>query len=91
MHPGVIATNLNRHMNPVVCALQRAAAPLFLKSVSQGAATEVFVATHPSLDGVSGQYSADRNVARPSANASDAALAQRLWDVSERIVAEVTT
>jgi WW domain-containing oxidoreductase len=91
VHPGVIATNLNRHMNPVVSALQRASAPLFLKSVPQGAATEVFVATHPSLAGVSGEYFADCNVARPSANANDAALAQRLWGVSERIVAEVTT
>jgi WW domain-containing oxidoreductase len=91
VHPGVIATNLNRHMNPVVAGLQRAAGPLFLKSVPQGAATEVFVATHPSLVGVSGQYFADSNVARPSAHAQDAGLAERLWSVSERIVAEVTT
>ena len=89
VHPGVIATNLNRHMNPVVSALQRASAPLFLKSVPQGAATEVFVATHPSLAGVSGQYFADSNIARPSAHANDAGLAERLWNVSERIVAEV--
>jgi len=91
VHPGVIATNLSRHMNPVVSALQRASAPLFLKSIPQGAATEVFVATHQSVAGVSGQYFADCNVARPSASANDAGLAERLWNVSERIVAEVTT
>ncbi len=89
VHPGVIATNLSRHMNPVVAALQRASGPLFLKSTPQGAATQVFVATHPSLAGVSGQYFADCNVARASADANDTALAERLWDVSERIVAEV--
>jgi WW domain-containing oxidoreductase len=77
-------------MNPIVSALQRASAPLFLKSVPQGAATEVFVATHPSLAGVSGRYFADCNVARPSAAAQDAGLAERLWDVSERIVSEVS-
>jgi len=90
VHPGVIATSLNRHMNPIVSALQRVAAPLFLKSIPQGAATEVFVATHPSVAGVSGQYFADCNVAAPSALAKDAGLAGRLWNVSERIVAEVT-
>ncbi|MBC8068610.1 MAG: SDR family oxidoreductase, partial [Deltaproteobacteria bacterium] len=87
VHPGVIATNLSRHMNPVGAALQRAFGPLFLKSVPQGAATEVFVATHPSLAGVSGEYFADCNVAKPRADANDAALAEQLWDASERIVA----
>ncbi|HEU4404899.1 MAG TPA: SDR family oxidoreductase [Polyangiaceae bacterium] len=90
VHPGVIATNLSRHMNPVLSALQRTTAPLFLKSIPQGAATEVFVATHPSVAGVSGQYFADSNVARPSAQANDAGLAERLWSVSQRIVAEVS-
>lgn len=89
VHPGVIATNLGRYMNPIVSELQHLTAPLFMKSIPQGAATEVFVATHPSLAGVSGQYFADCNVAPPSAHAKDAGLAQRLWDASERIVAEL--
>jgi WW domain-containing oxidoreductase len=89
VHPGVIATNLNRHMHPVLSSLQRSSGSLFLKSIPQGAATQVFVATHPSLAGVSGQYFADCNVARPRADANDAALAERLWNVSERIVAEL--
>jgi NAD(P)-dependent dehydrogenase (short-subunit alcohol dehydrogenase family) len=89
VHPGVIATNLNRHMHPVLSSLQRSSGSLFLKSIPQGAATQVFVATHPSLGGVSGQYFADCNVARPRADANDAALAERLWKVSERIVAEL--
>jgi WW domain-containing oxidoreductase len=59
VHPGVIATNLGRHMNPMVWSLYSALAPLFLKTVPQGAATEVYVATSPALDGVSGEYFAD--------------------------------
>jgi WW domain-containing oxidoreductase len=89
VHPGVIATNLNRHMHPVLSAVQRGSGPLFLKSVQQGAATQVFVATHPSLAGVSGHYFADCNVARSRADANDAGLAERLWNVSDRIVAEL--
>lgn len=87
VHPGVINTNLSRHMNPFMTAVFGLTGPLFLKSVPQGAATEVYVATHPSLAEVSGQYFADCNVAKSRADADDAELAKKLWDVSEKIVA----
>lgn len=89
LHPGVIATNLTRHMNLVMRAAWSAAAPLALKSVAEGAATQCYVATHPALAGVSGEYFADCNVARSSALSRDAALARRLWDESERIAASL--
>jgi WW domain-containing oxidoreductase len=60
-----------------------------LKSVAEGAATEVYVATRPELAGVSGEYFADCNVASPRADANDPGLAKRLWEVSEKIVAEL--
>lgn len=87
VHPGVISTNLGRHMNPVMGVVFRAVGPLVLKTVPQGAATEVFVAVHPSVAQVSGEYFADCNVATPRADANDADLAKKLWDVSEKIVA----
>jgi WW domain-containing oxidoreductase len=87
VHPGVIATNLSRHMNAVAGFLYGAVGPLFLKTVAQGAATEVFVATSPTIAGVSGQYFADSNIAEPRADANDEAIAERLWEVSETIVA----
>jgi WW domain-containing oxidoreductase len=89
VHPGVIRTNLSRHMNPAARVVFSMVGPLFLKSVGQGAATEVFVATHPSVAQVSGEYFADCNVAKPRADANDAAMAKKLWDVSENIVAEL--
>ena len=89
VHPGVIATNLGRHMSRVVWAVYSAVGPLFLKTVSQGAATEVYVATSPALDGVSGEYFADCNVAKARRDTGDAALAKKLWDVSEKIVADL--
>lgn len=89
VHPGVIQTNLSRHMNPVARFLFGAVSPLFLKTVQQGAATEVYVATSPTLAGVSGEYFADCNVAVPRADANDPELAKKLWEVSEKIVAEL--
>jgi WW domain-containing oxidoreductase len=87
VHPGVINTNLSRHAGGVVGFALSALSPLVLKSVPQGAATEVYVTTNPKLAGVSGEYFADSNVARPRADASDPALAKKLWEVSEKIVA----
>jgi WW domain-containing oxidoreductase len=89
LHPGVIATNLGRHMNPMVRGVLSAARPLFLKSIPQGAATEVYVATNPALAAVSGKYFSDCNVAAPRADAEDPATAKRLWEVSEEIAAGV--
>jgi hypothetical protein len=63
------------------------ASALALKSIPQGAATQCYVATHPSLREVSGEYFADCNVAEPSRYGRDDELAERLWTVTEEIVA----
>ena len=90
LHPGVIATNLSRNMNPVVAFALKVAEPLGLKSIPQGAATQVYVATNPGLAGVTGEYFADCNVAEPRRDARDPEIAKKLWDVSEKIVAELS-
>ncbi len=87
LHPGVIATDLSKHMS-LGGALFRAIGPLFLKSVAQGAATTVFAATAPELtEAHAGIYLADCNEAHPTATASDPDLAERVWSLSERAVA----
>ena len=88
-HPGVISTNLGRHMNPVAAASMALVAPLFLKNAAQGAATGVYAAAHPDAASISGAYFADCNVAKARADAYDAKLAGRLWDASEKIVAQL--
>jgi len=86
VHPGVIHTNLARSMGGVVNAIMTIAGPLFLKTVPQGAATEIFASVHPKALTLAGQYLADCNAATPRKDAGDAALAQKLWSVSEQIV-----
>lgn len=87
LHPGVIKTNLARNMNPVVRIALGLAQPLALKNAAQGAATQCYLAVHPSVEGVSGEYFSDCNIARPTRLARDPALATRLWEESEKIVA----
>lgn len=89
VHPGVIATNLGRHMHPVARVVFGLAEPLVLKSIPQGAATQTYVAVHPAVAGVSGEYFADCNVAKPRPDADDPELARKLWQASEEIVARV--
>lgn len=89
LHPGVIATNLGRHMSALARAAFPVAAAVAMKNVHEGSATQCYVATHPSLDGVSGEYFADCNVAKPSRHGRDAAMAERLFEVTEAIVAKL--
>lgn len=89
LHPGLIPTNLARRTGTAAKLLLRIISPLFLKSVQQGAATQLFAAVHPAARALAGQYLADCNAAKPGRKAQDPELAARLWEVSERIVQEL--
>jgi NAD(P)-dependent dehydrogenase (short-subunit alcohol dehydrogenase family) len=88
LHPGIIFTNLSRH-NVLGTVFYTLLGPIISKTVPQGAATQVYVATSPALAMVSGKYFVDCNVAAPRADAEDAATAKRLWEVSEEIAGRV--
>jgi NAD(P)-dependent dehydrogenase (short-subunit alcohol dehydrogenase family) len=90
VHPGVIMSGLQRNMPAFQRVSMALAGPIALKSIPEGAATQVYVATRPELDGVSGEYFADCNIAQPNARGRDAALADRLWQESERIAAQLS-
>lgn len=85
LHPGVIKTNLGRHMGTLFQIGYAIGEAIAFKTIPQGAATQCYVATHPSLLEVSGKYYADCNVARTSRIAQDDALAEALWEKSEEI------
>jgi WW domain-containing oxidoreductase len=92
VHPGVINTNLGRHLGIpafVETVGYGVANALFLKTIPQGAATQCYVAVNPAAATISGQYFADSNVKKPRADAEDGELAKKLWDVSEEIVAKL--
>uniref|UniRef100_A0A2P2LEM0 Short-chain dehydrogenase n=4 Tax=Rhizophora mucronata TaxID=61149 RepID=A0A2P2LEM0_RHIMU len=81
LHPGVIATNLFRHQS-IMGGIAKMLSKLVLKNVHQGAATTCYLALHPQVKGVSGEYFKDCNVAKPSSLARDPELAKKLWDFS---------
>ena len=85
LHPGVIGTNLGRHMNPLIAGVAGIAMRMFSKSIAQGAATSCYVAVRPEVGVVTAQYFSDCAVIEPSRAARDEKLAERLWEVSEKL------
>jgi NAD(P)-dependent dehydrogenase (short-subunit alcohol dehydrogenase family) len=65
VHPGAIAeTNLSRHMSAGDLASLRASGTFRYKTIEQGAATTILVATSPQLEGIGGRYFEDCNQAQ---------------------------
>jgi WW domain-containing oxidoreductase len=89
LHPGVINTNLTRSASTIVRVAYRIGEPLALKNIAQGASTQCYLAVHPNVEGVSGEYFSHCNIARPNAIANDSALAARLWEETENIVSRL--
>jgi len=101
IHPGAIVTELGRHLQKEDIALMNARVPggkgLQFKSVEAGAATQVYAATAPELEGRGGCYLEDCHVAElrepdsmegVSPYAIDPEAAARLWTLSEEILGE---
>jgi NAD(P)-dependent dehydrogenase (short-subunit alcohol dehydrogenase family) len=94
LNPGGIRTNLQRYQSAEqmeAMEARRIASQVEWKTPEQGAATSVFVATSPLLDGICGRYFDDSNEAEVSAPAKlggvaayalDPVAAERLWNIS---------
>ena len=82
VHPGFVKTGIGRNAGGIIGFLYNHAASIVQKTPAEGAATQVYVATSPLLEGVSGAYFEDCNPVRISGpnHVFDAALADRLWD-----------
>jgi WW domain-containing oxidoreductase len=87
VHPGLVETPLWRHLPAEEQA--RMKRDQSFRSSAQGAATQVFVATHPSVAKLSGKYFGDCKMRKASAPGRDDALAATLWATTERLVARL--
>jgi len=86
VHPGVIHTNLVRHMPWYTKLGIDLFGWAFMKSIEEGAATQTYVATSPGLVGVNGYYFVDCNPdPGDTPQMQDDAMALRLWQVSEEL------
>ncbi|XP_071346223.1 retinol dehydrogenase 13 [Trachinotus anak] len=89
LHPGVIRTELGRHLFPSLSLWKRIIAMPFMmliKSPWEGAQTTIYCAVDESLANVSGLYYSDCAPKTPAPQALDDAAARKLWDLSASMV-----
>ena len=86
LHPGLVNTGFGRNNPGLLMKIMGAIIPLIARSPEKGARTSVYLATSPEVQDISGKYFVDCKVTQPAPQASDRAVALRLWNVSAEIV-----
>jgi hypothetical protein len=62
---------------------------IFSKNIPQGAATAVFAATSPQLEGITGRYLEDSNLSDSVKKyATNPEIAKNLWEFTDKLIAE---
>ncbi len=86
LHPGVVRSNFGAEDQAWFFAvISRVALPL-LKTPAQGAQTSIYLASSPDMDGVTGQFFANRKPKTANKVAYDTDMTARLWQVSADLV-----
>ena len=81
LHPGVINTKLYRNYMDI-----KGEGEADEHALETGAATSVYLATSPEVEGISGKYFSSSREKTPSTASQDIATAEQLWRVSEQLV-----
>jgi NAD(P)-dependent dehydrogenase (short-subunit alcohol dehydrogenase family) len=84
LHPGAVATGLGKNNGSGVRILIAMLHPFF-RTPEAGAATSIYLASSPEVEGLSGKYFTDCKEARSSRESYDQAIARRLWELSARM------
>lgn len=88
LHPGFVRTNFGRNntdMSPVF-KLVFGLMSRFARTPEKGAETVIYLTASPDVQGASGGYYFNCKLTPPTPAAQDDAAAERLWQVSERLV-----
>ena len=87
LHPGVIQTNLSRHMNPILISIMKFylwITGMSIKSIEQGAATTITCTVLPTSKLENGSYYMDCELKEPNINATDMDDAKALFDYCDK-------
>ncbi|MFX1298453.1 MAG: SDR family oxidoreductase, partial [Promethearchaeota archaeon] len=88
VHPGMVRTNLGRYSKNVRRVMEEAGESLLTSE--EGAATQIWLATSPEVENVTGKYFDNKEVVKSSRKSYNQDLQQRLWEVSEKLTGLVT-
>uniref|UniRef100_A0A668UM70 Uncharacterized protein n=1 Tax=Oreochromis aureus TaxID=47969 RepID=A0A668UM70_OREAU len=89
LHPGVIRTELGRHVEgwfPLLGLLLKLPSLLLMKTPWEGCQTTLYCAVTPGLEELSGCYFSDCAEKETAPEGQDDVAARKLWEVSTRLV-----
>ncbi|MBO0858783.1 MAG: SDR family oxidoreductase [Chloracidobacterium sp.] len=88
MHPGVVGTSLFNKVGGLSGKVVRLFTP-FMRTPEKGADTIIWLASSPEVEGITGKYFVDRKEQATNPESYDAAVAARLWELSERMCSSI--
>ena len=86
LHPGFASTGFGKNNPGFLMKIIRAVVPLIARSPEKGAETPIYLASSPDVEGITGKYFVDREAIQPASQATDMAVARKLWNVSTEMV-----
>lgn len=89
LHPGVIATELMRHLDETYIPGIKYGVKIFkwfIKTPEQGAQTTIYCAVDETVANESGYYYSDCARSKPFKNAENVEDAKELWNISLKLV-----
>ena len=91
LHPGFVASDFAMNNNQsalakVILAIFKPLRNLVAISVDKGAETQIFLATSPTVEGVSGKYFDKKQAVKSAPLTYDEATGRQLWQVSEELL-----
>lgn len=86
LHPGIVQTELGRHMSSWLRPIYRRVLKPLYKTAIEGAQTQIRLAVDPELEKISGKYFNDCEVTEPARHAQSESDAAWLWERSNELV-----
>jgi retinol dehydrogenase-14 len=90
LHPGVVRTAFGAEDQSAFFHVMSRVARPFMKTPAQGAATSIYLASSPQVEGVTGAYFANRKPKTSNKSSYDTHAPDRLWQVSAGLVGLTT-
>src|SRR5438128_1751121 len=86
LHPGFVRTDFGAEDQATFFAVISGMVRPFLKTPTQGAQTSIYLASSPEIDGVTGQFFANKKLKTANAAVHDTNMTARFWKVSADLV-----
>jgi NAD(P)-dependent dehydrogenase (short-subunit alcohol dehydrogenase family) len=86
LHPGLTSTGFGKNNPGLLMTIMGAVIPLIARTPEKGAGTSVYLASSPDVANVTGKYFVDSKAIAPAPQATDPAVAKKLWEVSANMI-----